>query len=288
MHVLVAGATGVVGRRIVPLLLRRGDRVTGLTRSAARAAVLRAAGVDPIVVDVVDGKALTDAVRAAVPDVVLHQLTDLAGQDRAANARLRTIGTRNLVDAARAAGTRRIVAQSIAFGYQDGPVPATEDVPLRSGAGGVPELEPRWPSCRNGWSCATACSTVRAPGTSRTGRWPSAPARANWRASARPHRRCRGGGGRRVRLAERARQHLRRRARRRPHLGARLLRRGPSVPATPYGDPQPRLPRREQPARPLAGLAARRAVVAGGFPRLRGGRDAHVALAGSAIGRRGE
>ena len=101
MRVLVAGATGVVGRRIVPLLLRRGDRVTGLTRSAARAAVLRAAGVDPIVVDVVDAKALTDAVRAAEPEVVLHQLTDLAGQDRAANARLRTIGTRNLVDAAR-------------------------------------------------------------------------------------------------------------------------------------------------------------------------------------------
>jgi nucleoside-diphosphate-sugar epimerase len=107
MHVLVAGATGAVGRRIVPLLLGRGDRVTGLTRSAARAAVLRAAGVDPVVVDVSDGRALTDAVRAARPDVVLHQLTDLAGQDRAANARLRTIGTRNLVDAARAAGTRR-------------------------------------------------------------------------------------------------------------------------------------------------------------------------------------
>jgi nucleoside-diphosphate-sugar epimerase len=156
MHVLVAGATGAVGRRIVPLLLGRGDRVTGLTRSAARATVLRAAVVDPIVVDVVDGKALTDAVRAATPDVILHQLTDLTGQDRAANARLRTIGTRNLVDAARAAGTRRIVAQSIAFGYQDGPVPATEDVPLRAGLAGVPELEsavaelPEWVVLRYG------------------------------------------------------------------------------------------------------------------------------------------
>jgi nucleoside-diphosphate-sugar epimerase len=156
MHVLVAGATGVVGRRIVPLLLRRGDRVTGLTRSPARTAALRAAGVDPDVVDVVNGKALTDAVRAAMPDVVLHQLTDLAGQDRAANARLRTIGTRNLVDAARAAGTRRIVAQSIAFGYRDGSVPATEDVPLRAGLAGVPELEsavaelPEWVVLRYG------------------------------------------------------------------------------------------------------------------------------------------
>ncbi len=88
--------------------------------------------------------------------MVLHQLTDLAGQDRAANARLRTIGTRNLVDAARAAGTRRIVAQSIAFGYHDGPDPATEDVPLRAGLAGVPELEsavaelPEWVVLRYG------------------------------------------------------------------------------------------------------------------------------------------
>jgi nucleoside-diphosphate-sugar epimerase len=156
MKVLVAGATGAVGRRIVPLLLARGDQVIGLTRSVARAGMLRAAGVDAVVVDVVDGKALTAAVRAATPDVVLHQLTDLAAQDRAANARLRTIGTRNLVDAARAAGTRRIVAQSIAFGYQDGPVPATEDVPLRAGLAGVPELEsavaelPEWVVLRYG------------------------------------------------------------------------------------------------------------------------------------------
>jgi nucleoside-diphosphate-sugar epimerase len=156
MKVLVAGATGVVGRRIVPLLVARGDRVVGLTRNAARAGVLRAAGVEPVVVDVVDGKALNAVVRAVRPDVVLHQLTDLTGQDRVANARLRTIGTRNLVDAARAAGTRRIVAQSIAFGYQDGGVPAMEDVPLRAGLAGVPELEsavaelPEWVVLRYG------------------------------------------------------------------------------------------------------------------------------------------
>lgn len=156
MHVLVAGATGAVGRRLVPLLLGRGDRVTGLTRSAARAEGLRAAGVAPVVVDVVDRGALTDAVAAVKPDLVLHQLTDLGGQDRAANARLRTVGTRNLVDAALAAGTRRIVAQSIAFGYEDGAVPATEDVALRAGLAGVPELEaavaelPEWVVLRYG------------------------------------------------------------------------------------------------------------------------------------------
>ncbi|HEY0814209.1 MAG TPA: NAD(P)H-binding protein, partial [Pseudonocardia sp.] len=137
MHVLVAGATGAVGRRIVPLLLERGHRVTGLTRSTARAKDLRSAGAEAVVADVVGGSAVTAAVRAAAPDVVMHQLTDLSDEDRAANARLRVVGTRNLVDAARAAGVRRIVAQSIAFGYEDGPNPATEDTPLRPDLPGV-------------------------------------------------------------------------------------------------------------------------------------------------------
>jgi nucleoside-diphosphate-sugar epimerase len=156
MHVLLAGATGAIGRRLLPLLLAGGHRVTGLTRSEARAGELRSVGVEPVVVDVVDASALTDTVRAAKPDVVLHQLTDLGEQDRAANARLRTVGTRNLVDAALAAGTRRIVAQSIAFGYEDGPGPATEDTPLRAGLPGVPELEsavaelPEWVVLRYG------------------------------------------------------------------------------------------------------------------------------------------
>jgi hypothetical protein len=123
---------------------------------------------------------LTDVVRAAEPDVVLHQLTDLTGQDRAANARVRTIGTRNLVDAARAAGTRRIVAQRIAFVYQDGPVPATEDVLLRAELAGVPDLDsavaelPEWVVLRYG------CAMGQAAGTSRTGRSPNVRARANW------------------------------------------------------------------------------------------------------------
>ncbi len=141
MHVLLAGATGVVGRRIVPLLVTDGHRVTGLTRSPGRAAALRALGAEPIVADVVDRAALFAAVRSAAPDVIVHQLTDLAAADLGANARLRVVGTRNLVDAAHAAGVRRIVAQSIAFGYEDGPRPATEDTPLRADLRGVPELE---------------------------------------------------------------------------------------------------------------------------------------------------
>jgi nucleoside-diphosphate-sugar epimerase len=156
MHILVAGATGAVGRRIVPLLLARGHRVTGLTRSTTRAQDLRSAGAEAAVVDVVEGSALTAAVQAAAPDVVMHQLTDLSAEDRAANARLRIVGTRNLVDAALAARVRRIVAQSIAFGYEDGPGLATEDTPLRPGLLGVPELEsavaelPEWVVLRYG------------------------------------------------------------------------------------------------------------------------------------------
>ena len=141
MHILLAGATGVVGRRIVPLLAADGHRVTGLTRSPARAAALRALGAEPLLADVVDRTALVAAVRSAAPEVVVHQLTDLADVNLEANARLRVVGTRNLVHAARAAGVRRILAQSIAFGYEDGAEPATEATPLRPGLRGVPELE---------------------------------------------------------------------------------------------------------------------------------------------------
>ena len=141
MHILFAGATGVVGRRIVPLLVANGHQVTGLTRSPGRAAALRALGAEPVIADVVDRAAVVAAVRSAAPDIVVHQLTDLAGADLGANARLRVVGTRNLVDAAHTAGVRRIVAQSIAFGYEDGPGPATEDTPLRPDLRGVPELE---------------------------------------------------------------------------------------------------------------------------------------------------
>lgn len=159
MHVLLAGATGAVSRRIVPLLLARGHRVTGLTRRFERAEGLRVAGAHAAVVDVVEGPALAAVVRASAPDGILHQFTDLTGEDRSANARLRVVGTRNLVNAARAAGATRVVAHSIAFAYEGGSEgPANEGsarlwrpggssarrprglVPGHSGAGATP----RW------------------------------------------------------------------------------------------------------------------------------------------------
>src|SRR5215470_286611 len=134
MRVFLAGASGAVGRRLVPLLLRDGHAVTGMTRSADKAEALARAGVTPAVLDVFDASAVTDAVRRAKPEVVIHQLTDLPHEfDQArivaayaSNARIRTEGTRNLLAAARAAGAGRFIVQSIAFAYPPGGEPHPE------------------------------------------------------------------------------------------------------------------------------------------------------------------
>ncbi|MGF1427724.1 NAD-dependent epimerase/dehydratase family protein [Kitasatospora sp. LaBMicrA B282] len=130
MHVLLAGATGAVGRQLLPLLLAAGHQVTAVTRTAAGAATLRAQGAGAVRLDVLDRAAVERAVAAAAPDAVVHQLTALAEYDLAANARIRREGTRNLVDAAHGAGVPRIVAQSIAWAYRGGDAPADETVPL--------------------------------------------------------------------------------------------------------------------------------------------------------------
>jgi hypothetical protein len=121
MRVFLAGATGVIGRRLAGLLQKANHEVTGTTRSAGKAEMLRAIGVTPEVVDVFDAEALVMSVAAARPDIVIHQLTDLpsapgtsgypAAQEL--NRRLRIEGTRNLMSAAKLAGVRRAIAQSI-------------------------------------------------------------------------------------------------------------------------------------------------------------------------------
>jgi len=138
MRVFLAGAAGAIGRRLVPLLLRAGHEVTGTTRSAATASELARAGVVPAVLDIFDAPAVTAAVGAAKPAVVIHQLTDLPRQfDEARiaasypkNARIRIEGTRNLVAAAQAAAARRFIVQSIAFAYAPGGEPHPETDPL--------------------------------------------------------------------------------------------------------------------------------------------------------------
>jgi nucleoside-diphosphate-sugar epimerase len=138
MKIFLAGATGAIGRRLMPLLLNARYHVVGTTRSTAKADGLRAVGVEPVVVDVFDAQALSAAVLEARPDIIIHQLTDLPpgldpgemteGTQR--NARMRSQGTHNLVAAALGAGVRRLIAQSIAWMYAPGREPHTEDDPL--------------------------------------------------------------------------------------------------------------------------------------------------------------
>jgi nucleoside-diphosphate-sugar epimerase len=138
MKVFLAGAAGAIGRRLVPLLLGAGHKVTGTTRSAATAKELERAGVTPAVLDIFDAPKVAAAVAAAAPEVIIHQLTDLPRAfDQArivaayfANARIRTEGTRHLVTAAQAAGVHRFIAQSIAFAYAPGGEPHPETDPL--------------------------------------------------------------------------------------------------------------------------------------------------------------
>ncbi len=119
----------MIGRRLLPLLVAAGHEVTGMTRSSAKAAGLREAGAEPVVVDALDSEALKAAVIAAQPDAVIHLLTSIPPRidprklkrDFAVNDRLRSRGTRDLVAGAQAAGVKRIVAQSIAFAYLPGP-----------------------------------------------------------------------------------------------------------------------------------------------------------------------
>ncbi len=121
MRIFVAGASGVIGVRLVPLLVADGHEVAGMTRSAEKADALRALGADPVVCDVYDADGLTEAVMAFSPRMVMHQLTDLpdraneVGAFRERNNRMRVEGTRNLIAAARAAGAERFLAQSIAW-----------------------------------------------------------------------------------------------------------------------------------------------------------------------------
>jgi nucleoside-diphosphate-sugar epimerase len=144
MRVFVAGASGAIGRPLVRRLIEAGHEVTGMTRHEERAAEIRDAGADAAVCDVFDSAALSAAVGAARPEVVVHELTSLppridprrAETYRETN-RLRTEGTANLIAAARAAGARRFVAQSIAFVYAPvGPRVVDEGAPVMEGASG--------------------------------------------------------------------------------------------------------------------------------------------------------
>jgi nucleoside-diphosphate-sugar epimerase len=143
MKVFVAGATGVLGRELVPRLVARGHEVVGMTRSASKQDGLRALGARPVVVDALDPDAVAQAVASAEPEVIVHQLTALSGPMSLREARhperfrgaimtnrLRTEATDHLLAAGRAAGSRRFVAQSFGafrFARTGGPVQTEAD-----------------------------------------------------------------------------------------------------------------------------------------------------------------
>ena len=122
MRVFVTGATGALGRHLVPGLVAAGHEVTATTRTPGKAAQLREAGAEPVIVDGLDREAVIAAVQAAAPEVVVHQMTALAGMRSLRNPdkqfattnELRTRGTDNLLAAAARAGTRRVIAQGYA------------------------------------------------------------------------------------------------------------------------------------------------------------------------------
>jgi nucleoside-diphosphate-sugar epimerase len=140
MRVFLAGASGAIGRPLVRLLLEAGHEVTGMTRSERKAEELRAAGAQAVLADAFDADAVMRAVREARPEGVIHELTSIPSRldprkirrDFELTDRLRVEGTQHLVAAAQAAGAGRILAQSVAFAYAEGP-PGTvhgEDDPL--------------------------------------------------------------------------------------------------------------------------------------------------------------
>jgi 2-alkyl-3-oxoalkanoate reductase len=145
MKVFVAGATGVLGRQLVPQLVARGHEVVGMTRTASKQDGLRALGARPVVADALDPDAVAQAVASAEPEVIVHQLTALSGKMSLRDARhperssmftitnrLRTEGTDHLLAAGRAVGARRFVAQSFGafrFGRTGGTLLQTEADP---------------------------------------------------------------------------------------------------------------------------------------------------------------
>ena len=138
MRVLVAGATGAIGRQLVPILVAAGHEVHGMTRSRSKEAMLRELGAVPVVADALDPDQVAEAVGAAAPEVIVHELTAIGSldtrrfdRDFAPTNRLRTEGTDHLLSAGQAVGVRRFVAQSVAgfgaYGRTGGAVKTEED-----------------------------------------------------------------------------------------------------------------------------------------------------------------
>ncbi|MGN6168572.1 MAG: NAD-dependent epimerase/dehydratase family protein [Solirubrobacteraceae bacterium] len=188
MNVFVAGATGVLGRALVPQLVARGHEVVGMTRSASKQDLVTSLGAHPVVADALDPGAVTEAVASAKPEVIVHELTALSGKlsardmrhpERSSVAtmtnRLRTEATDHLLAAGRAAGVRRFVAQSFAafrWARTGGPVQTEADpldsnppAPLRAPLVGILHLEQVVPTIEWGEGLVLRYGGFYGPGT---------------------------------------------------------------------------------------------------------------------------
>lgn len=159
MRIFVAGATGAIGKPLLPLLIERGYDVYGMTKSPDKVEALERQGTHAVVADAFDAQALRNHIAAITPDVIIHLLTDLPfgtppalmKEGGARNARMRSEGTSNLVDAALEAGVGRMIAAGIAWVYAAGHEPHSEDDPVnvdapeptRTTMRGVVEMERR-------------------------------------------------------------------------------------------------------------------------------------------------
>jgi uncharacterized protein YbjT (DUF2867 family) len=127
LRIFLAGASGVIGQRLIPLLVAEGHTVGGMTRSGSKTEAIALLGAQPILCDVFDKEALIKAVGDFKPDVVINELTDLPddvtkiGAHGDLNARIRTEGNQNLIEAARLSGSPKYLAQTVAWQLPDGP-----------------------------------------------------------------------------------------------------------------------------------------------------------------------
>jgi nucleoside-diphosphate-sugar epimerase len=188
MKVFVAGATGVLGRNLVPQLVARGHEVVGMTRSASKQDLVRSLGARPVVADALDPDAVAEAVASAEPEVIVHELTALSGTMSMRDARhperfrgaietnrLRTQATDHLLAAGRAVGARRFVAQSFGafrFARTGGPVQTEADPldpdsagPLQPGLDAILYLERAVTTIEWGDGLALRYGSFYGPGT---------------------------------------------------------------------------------------------------------------------------
>ncbi|HDR4908256.1 TPA: NAD(P)-dependent oxidoreductase [Bacillus cereus] len=126
MKIFVAGATGVIGRSLLPMLIKNGHAVFAMIRNTSQVEVMKRVGAIPVIADVFNREAVFSVLEETNPDVVIHQLTSLSSWNFEDNAKIRTKGTRNLVDAAKNVGVQKIIAQSISWAYEPGDTFATE------------------------------------------------------------------------------------------------------------------------------------------------------------------